>query len=298
MRLSTRMRIPSRAIVLAIAAGGLPLQNGQAAEPQTTPAVDQYDHALPSGVVARLSAVRFPHPCPLYSWAYSPDGKTLVSLAEDQVVRFWNTANGQLTHKIDSPATVITPWPGQVAVSPDGRRAAIAYGSVWIRILDLTNAEILHDIKALRPDVVRDGWHAVEFFAAPPLLLVGSERASFWIDPESGKVQSRVHTGRFVARSKSADVCAFSDENYALELVRLQAADGPRFQPASLYTIRADRAIALSPDGRQIAVTGIGRIRKQGVVATEYPSASIEIHEISTNKLSSLMEFLGYWSTT
>lgn len=285
MRWNSRLPIATCAVFSAIAVGGWFLPNSLAAEPEATPAVDQYGNALSAGVVARLSPVSFRHSCPVYSWAYSPDGKTLVSLAEDQVVRLWSTVSGDVTHKIDPPPVVIVPWPGQIAISPDGKLAAIAYGSVWVRIVELQEAKVLHDIKRFRPDVARDGWHAVEFFGSSQLLL-SSQESSFWIDPQSGNVLSRVHPGSFVARSAASDVCAFADKNNALEVVRLQTDDDPRFQRASMYTAGADRAIALSPDGQKIAVSSAGRVRKDGVVIAERPSLSIEIYDIPSSKLS------------
>lgn len=285
MRSSAQMRIASCAVLSAMAVVGSFLRNSPAAEPEAAPAVDQYGNALPAGIVARLSTVSFRHPCPVYSWAYSPDGTTLVSIAEDQVVRLWSTVNGDVTHKIEPPPAVIVPWPGQIAISPDGKLAAIAYGSVWVRIVELQEGKVSQDIERLRPDVARDGWHAVEFFSSSHLLL-GSRKSSFWIDPHSGSVMGRVHPGSFAARSAASDVCAFADKNNALELVRLQTNDGLRFQRASTYTADADRAIALSPDGQKIAVSSGGTVRKDGVVMAEQPSLSIEIYDIPSSKLS------------
>ena len=285
------MQIESFAVIFAIVVCGSSSANGQAAEAEApTPAVDQYGRQLPADVFARLSAVSFPHPCPLYAWAYSPDGNTLVSLAEDQIVRFWNTADGRLMHKLDPPPAVIVPWPGRLAVSPDGRRAAIAYGSVWVRIVDLQAAKVLHDIQRLRPDVVRDGWHAVVFFGNSTLLL-SSQESSYWIDPETGKVQSRAHPGTFVARAAAADICALANTSNSLELIHLQMADGPRFHAASALAMQADRALALSPDGRLVAFSSAGRIRKEGVELAEHASTVIEVYEVSTNRLSSYLQF-------
>jgi WD40 repeat protein len=139
------------AALLALVAASMPTAVSEAEDvaPAAT-ALDQYGKPLPAGILARLSGARYPHSCSLYAWAYSPDGKTLVSLAEDQLVRFWNTADGRLVRQIDPPSVVIVPWPGHVSFSRDGSRLAVAYGSVCIRIIDMAKMKVLHDIGSIR----------------------------------------------------------------------------------------------------------------------------------------------------
>lgn len=286
--------------LLACSAAGLPAYGEETAEPKpAAPAVDQNGERLPEGVVARLAAVRYAHPCPVYAWVYSPDGKTLVSHAEDQLVRFWDTADGRLAHAIEPPPVVIVPWPGQLSFSRDGRLLAVAYGSMCIRIIDVAEKKILHDIRELRPDLVRDGWQTVEFVGRGSLLLAGSETTSYWIDPETGKVKDRKHLGRFEARAPAANLAAFADGNNLLGFCRLNAFDSgsisfyagalqrPNQNPVEAHwaaKLRGGRVIALSPDGKRIASAGAERIRKQGEFVTKSSSWHIETREVPSGK--------------
>lgn len=286
--------------LLAIFVASPPVAGAETAEPKLdTTAVDQYGEPLPAGVSAQLAVVRYSHPCPIYAWVYSPDGKTLVSLAEDQLVRFWNTSDGRLAHAIEPPPVVIVPWPGQLSFSRDGGMLAVAYGSMCIRIIDVAQKKVLHDIRDLRPDLVRDGWQTVEFVGRGSLLLAGSEKTSYWIDPETGKVQDRKHLGRFEARAPGANVAAFADGNNLLGFCRLNAFD-PRtisFYPDVLRRpnqdrvetrwaaqLRGGRVIALSPDGERIASAGVERVRKNGEFVTKSSLWYIETREVPSGK--------------
>ncbi|HVW38114.1 MAG TPA: WD40 repeat domain-containing protein, partial [Pirellulales bacterium] len=284
------------AVLLALIAACMPTVASAAedAEPAAT-ALDQYGKPLAAGVLARLSGARYLHPCPLYAWAYSPDGKTLVSLAEDQLVRFWNTADGRLAHAIEPPPVVIVPWPGQLSFSRDGGLLAVAYGSMCIRIIDAAERKVLHDIRELRPDVVRDGWQTVEFVGRGSLLLAGSEKTSYWIDPETGKVKDRKHLGRFEVRAAAANVTAFADGERVIEFCRCNAANPDRIslypgrlsyphprgpgQSGSLLP-RGGQTLALSPDGEFIAAAGVELVRKWGLVEAQHPTTHIDIYEI------------------
>lgn len=291
---------------LALITASTPIAAGAAEddEPAAT-ALDQYGKRLADGVHARLTAVRYPHPCPLYGWVYSPDGKTLVSLAEDQLVRLWNTADGRLLRHIDPPLVVIVPWPGHVSFSRDGSRLAVAYGSVCIRIFDMAELKVLHEIRHLRPDIIRDGWQTVEFVGRGRLLLAGSENSSYWIDPETGRVKDRRHFGRFEVRAATANVTAFADRDNLIEFCRCNAfnpdqislfPDRLRFPHRNGLGLsgsllpRGGQTLALSPDGEFIAAAGVELVRKWGVVSAQHPTEHISIYEISTNKLTSSIE--------
>jgi len=294
------------AALLALIAASMPTAAGAAEDVEpAAAALDQYGKPLAAGVLARLSGARYPHPCLLYAWAYSPDGKTLVSLAEDQLVRFWNTADGRLVRQIDPPPVVIVPWPGRVSFSRDGSRLAVAYGSVCIRVIDMAEMKVLHDIRHLRPDIIRDGWQTVEFVGRGRLLLASSENSSYWIDPETGRVKDRKHFGRFEVRAAAANVTAFADGERVIEFCRCNAFNPDRISlypnrlsyphrhgPGQSGSVlpRGGQTLALSPDGEFIAAAGVELVRKGGVVAAQHPTAHISIYEISMNKLASSIE--------
>lgn len=65
--------------------------------------------------------------------AVTPDGKRLVSVGNDNIVRIWDAATGNLLSPLDGH----TSWIGSVVITPDGSKAITAGGDNSIRIWDL-----------------------------------------------------------------------------------------------------------------------------------------------------------------
>ena len=64
------------------------------------------------------------HTEPVYSVAFSPDGRTLASASGDSTIRLWNTNTGTLIRTF----TGHRGWVSSIAFSPDGRTLASASG--------------------------------------------------------------------------------------------------------------------------------------------------------------------------
>jgi hypothetical protein len=65
--------------------------------------------------------------------AITPDGKTLVSIGNENAVRVWDIAAGKLVKSLEGH----TSWVGSVLVTPDGSKAITAGGDCIIRVWDL-----------------------------------------------------------------------------------------------------------------------------------------------------------------
>ncbi|HEV3435961.1 MAG TPA: WD40 repeat domain-containing protein, partial [Gemmata sp.] len=65
--------------------------------------------------------------------AITPDGKTLVSVGNDNAVRVWDVAAGKLLKTLEGH----TSWVGSVVITPDGAKAITAGGDRSIRVWDL-----------------------------------------------------------------------------------------------------------------------------------------------------------------
>jgi streptogramin lyase len=65
--------------------------------------------------------------------AVSPDGKTLVSVGNDNTVRLWNVATGKLLKTLEGH----TAWVGSVVITPDSNSVITAGGDNIIRVWDL-----------------------------------------------------------------------------------------------------------------------------------------------------------------
>src|SRR5206468_2925617 len=75
------------------------------------PAVDGHGDPLPDGAVARFGTVRLWHPGGVVQLAYSPDGRTLVSVGGDGRCRVWDAATGKLLRELGGgqPSSPLSP---------------------------------------------------------------------------------------------------------------------------------------------------------------------------------------------
>src|SRR5262249_36637348 len=65
--------------------------------------VDRFGDPLPPGALARLGTVRFRHAGAIFSVAYSPDGKTLVTGSGDRdcTLRLWDAESGRELFRVE-----------------------------------------------------------------------------------------------------------------------------------------------------------------------------------------------------
>src|SRR5437868_5821067 len=82
------------AAALAPVHGGRPQAEETSREPGPAP-VDRYGDPLPPGALARFGTTRLQHGKRVSALAYSPDGRTLASGADDGTVRLWESATGR-----------------------------------------------------------------------------------------------------------------------------------------------------------------------------------------------------------
>jgi RNA polymerase sigma factor (sigma-70 family) len=111
------------------------------------PPKDLFGDPLPPGAVARLGTVRWRHGAPVTFVTVLPDGKRVVSAANDRFVRVWDMADGKELQRFgpgprpappsgryytikDRPANTVA------AVSADGKRIAVHFDGPDIRLWD------------------------------------------------------------------------------------------------------------------------------------------------------------------
>ena len=175
----SRPAIPLLILLIAVTA---------AAEP---PRLDRHRDPLPPGALARLGTMRLRHGGPITGLAYTPDGKTLISSAEYDLIRLWDS-------RIGAPKGTLTPPAGGVcglAVSPDGKLLAAGNYDHSVSLWDLDRRREQRRLTG-HPGRVR-----YLFFTPDGKTLITAEGpcptsngvVCFW-DVGSGKEHGRVKT--------------------------------------------------------------------------------------------------------
>jgi WD40 repeat protein len=133
---------PLCVMLLAVIAG-LPPRAASADEPPAAPRVDLYGDPLPEDATARMGTVRLNHGCEVLAFAYRGDGSEIISVAADRTLCVWDAAEGTLVSR--EPFDVLVNLPRsarlghvELALSADGRRAALTTRGDVIRVFDLT----------------------------------------------------------------------------------------------------------------------------------------------------------------
>jgi WD40 repeat protein len=78
-------------------------------------------------------AVQLPHGGVVYSLAFLPDGKTLVSASGDRLVRLWDPATGKERRRLEGHTDAVL----SLALTPDGKRLASGSADRTVRFWDL-----------------------------------------------------------------------------------------------------------------------------------------------------------------
>jgi WD40 repeat protein len=130
------------------------------------PKRDRYGEPLPEGAIARLGSLRLRPKQPVFTGAFSPDGKLLATgggaVAGRGVITFWDPTTGKETRRLTLPFRV-----HGMRFSSDGKSLIVVGNSGRFRIIDAASGaeqrklDPLGDNPLLAVDVARDGKTAV-----------------------------------------------------------------------------------------------------------------------------------------
>ncbi|MFD5422242.1 trypsin-like peptidase domain-containing protein [Streptomyces sp. NPDC127069] len=208
----------------------------------TPEAVESLENAAALPLQRRLTR----HTGPVYSVAFSPDGKTLATGSSDETVRLWDTATGKEVH---APLTGTGPVQS-VAFSPDGK--TLATGSYEVQVWDVATG------KEVRTFLTGDTpVQSVVFSPDGKTLAAGSadQTVRLW-DPATGKEVRAPLTGHSgavysVAFSPDGKTLATGSDHNAVRL--WDTATGKEVRAPLTGHTDPVWSVAFSPDGKTLA---------------------------------------------
>ena len=105
----------------------------------------------PAGLVAVLGDSRLRHLRETHQIAYTPDGKQLVSVGGDPLIRFWDPTTGEEIRRFVFPAVEFRPHPmlNCLAFSSDAKLIAAGGESHVVGIWDIDTGELKHLLRGV-----------------------------------------------------------------------------------------------------------------------------------------------------
>ncbi len=217
------------------------------------------DDALPPGAIIRLGTDRFRHPDWHKTVALAPDGRTAVSTAERNSLRFWDPATGKLRGEIETDDTIFT----AVSFSPNSKHL-VSVGAIKetdpfpsrgaLRIFDVATQQELRTIK-----IDKGGASILAFTPDGKTLVTNAPGGvSIW-EFETGIELLRYKLNergiRTLAVSPDGKLIAAAGEDGFIYLWEWESDKEPRKIKAS---DRGLIGLAFSPDGRTLAGSSDG----------------------------------------
>lgn len=201
------------------------------------------------------------HTDSLQSFAFTPDGKTLVSSSNDQTIRLWDIASGQQSRQFAINQGI----PSAVCVSGCGKYLLVGSNIGWVYIWDLATGNEYKSFEAHK-----DGIKSLLYLCRYEAFLTGSldNSLKMWSIKNGELIRSfDGHNGAVfvatVARDAQSMVSGSSDKTMRL----WDITTGKEILP-TIGHIDTVMALALSPDGSQLISGSLDRSARLWQVAS------------------------------
>jgi WD40 repeat protein len=210
----------------------------------TKPRVDGLGDPLPAGALARHGTVRLRHGGEIGLLSFTPDGKSLLSLAADQTLRKWDVATGKEQWRFERKGLALySSAQGAIAVDRLLRIGAGRGGLVLAKEFNINDGNMVMVSHSADGKV---------------LALVDSRNFALVLDTSSGKVVRKIDLkdpqGHAIAVSPDGKLLAVAEAGGEDHYVRLwDLANDKELPQLALGRQRIVNKLVFSNDGKQLA---------------------------------------------
>jgi WD40 repeat protein len=237
------------ALVLTLAVATAP--KAESAE-SAAPRLDAAGDPLPAGAIARLGTIRFRHGCAIEAIAFSADGKTVASAANDGSIVLHDTSTGRRLRSFKPETTGAASGSGVVACAPDGRTLAASWGPRAVSVWGVATGKRIGQFHLADRDL-----GLLAFSQDGKTLACGAGGVVHVWDVRAGKAIRRIETQRpsmtILALAPDGKTLATAALDQGVTLLCLwETASGRKVRQWEAH-VGEVYALAFSPDGKRLA---------------------------------------------